>query len=362
MTTGFQPNAFQPDSFQQEGGLTAPVFSITAFQGMQQDAFQASVDSNATATGGTSYSLQLLPGVYAYSGAALASQIARYFLAAPGAYAYSGSAIAFIRDVKFPLSSGAYAYSGAPLSFQTGRYLQINSGSYAYTGSLLTGTLARYFSIAPGAYSYIGAPANLVYTPGTGAVAYTLTLLPGAYNYSGAPMDFSAPVPVVPVVRQGGHGAAYYDEDEELERIRNDQVRKILAAKKRRRKLEEAIAETEQVIEELAEEKQQVVVEAKQEVQLYKAEFKQVLPEAKFQDNLEALRKDYRRQKVVIAKKEKQQKEQLGYLQKQLEGIQLQETRDRIAEQKAAAETAQLMARLRRRRGEEEILMLLDLV
>ena len=358
MTTGFQPNAFQPDSFQQEGGLTAS-FSITAFQGMQQDAFQASVDSNATATGGTSYSLQLLPGVYSYSGAALASQIARYFLAAPGAYAYSGSAIAFIRDVKFPLSSGSYAYTGSSLLFQTGRYLQINSGSYAYTGSLLTGTLARYFSIAPGSYSYIGAPANLVYTPGTGAVAYTLTLLPGAYNYSGAPADFTAPVPVVPAIPPGGHGSAY-NEDDELELYQRRQTRIAMEARKRRKQIEEEIAQVKEEIVELTEEKLEIIAEAKQQVQLFKAEFKQELPEAEFQDSLEVLRADYRHRKSVIVKQEKQQKERLSSLQRQWEGIQLQETRDRLAAQKATDETAALMARLtRRRRNDEELMMAL---
>lgn len=40
MATGFQPDAFQSDAFQQEGGLTGTPPGSDAFQGFQQNAFQ----------------------------------------------------------------------------------------------------------------------------------------------------------------------------------------------------------------------------------------------------------------------------------------------------------------------------------
>jgi hypothetical protein len=209
--------------------------------------------------------------------------------------------------------------------------------------------------ISSGTYSYIGAPATFTYTPGTGAVSYTMSLLPGAYNYSGAPMDFSAPMPVASVVPQGGHGSSY---DDELELYQRKQTRIAIEARKRRKQLEEEIAQVKEEIAELAEEKREVVAESQQQVQLFKAEFKQSLPESEYQGNLEVIRQDYRQQKAVIAAKEKQQKELLIQLQKEQIRAQIEEVRAREAEQKAEEETTALIKRLRRRRNEEETLLI----
>ncbi len=88
MTTGFQPNAFQTDAFQVDGGNT----------------------------GTTTYSITALPGSYSLTGSDVTISRNRALTASAGAYGITGSDVTLLRHRSITCLAGEYVITGSPVT------------------------------------------------------------------------------------------------------------------------------------------------------------------------------------------------------------------------------------------------------
>jgi len=134
------------------------------------------------AVGGASFTLDIDPGSYTYSGVNVALEHDQTLALDAGSYSYGGVNVALEHNQTLVLDAGSYTYSGVDVALEHDQTLVIAAGSYTYSGvdvSLEYGGVDPVINLDVGSYTYSGADVALEHDQ-------TLTLDAGSYTYSGA--------------------------------------------------------------------------------------------------------------------------------------------------------------------------------